>query len=539
MSSFWLDRVVAEARPRARNKTRLVVRDEKTASGRIHVGSLRGVVIHGAVSRALSEAKLPSAFFYEINDFDPFDDIPSFLNREEFERHLGKPLFAVPAPDLPAPAGALRADGQAGGTPENYAEYFGGEFIAVIKRLGFAAEFYRASALYREGRMNDAIRIALLRAPLIARIYEEVSGAKREKNWLPVSLVCEHCGKIGTTKALSFDGERVKYECGNFVEWAVGCGRGGAMSPYNGGAKLLWKAEWAAKFFVLGVDVEGAGKDHSTKGGAREIADRIAREVYDIEPPVNIPYEFFHVGGRKMSTSRGAGASAREIAELLPPKLLRFLMLYKDPARVIDFDPSADTIPNLYDTYDSYAEEFWKGGAGDYAKIFRFSHPRADARGLGERFLPRFSEVAYLVQMPHLEFLKEIEKMAGRSLMAEDKQEAEERAFYARRWLESCAPEKYKFEIQKALPAAAKALREEQRKALARVRALLEANPMADGQTLHGKLHELKTELGIAPKDFFSALYLSLLGKESGPKAGWFLSVLDRDFLLKRLREAS
>ncbi len=214
-------------------------------------------------------------------------------------------------------------------------------------------------------------------------------------------------------------------------------------------------------------------------------------------------------------------------------------MLYKDPARVIDFDPSADTIPVLYDTYDSYAEEFWKGGAGDYVKVFRFSHPRADARGLGKRFLPRFSEVAYLVQMPHLEFLKEIEKMAGRTLAAEDAQEAEERAFYARRWLINSAPEKYKFEIQKELPAAAKAFSEKQREALARVRALLEENKAVDGQTLHGKLHELKTVLGIAPKDFFGALYLSLLGKESGPKAGWFLSVLERDFLLKRLKEAS
>ncbi len=87
----------------------------------------------------------------------------------------------------------------------------------------------------------------------------------------------------------------MEYACGDFVKWAKGCGKGGAVSPFDGNAKLLWKVEWAAKFFVLGVDIEGAGKDHSTKGGAREIADRIAREVYKIEPPVNIPYEFFHV----------------------------------------------------------------------------------------------------------------------------------------------------------------------------------------------------------------------------------------------------
>ena len=43
----------------------------------------------------------------------------------------------------------------------------------------------------------------------------------------------------------------------------------------------------------------------------------------------------------------------------------------------------------------------------------------------------------------------------------------------------------------------------------------------------------------VEPKEFFSAFYLSLLGKDSGPKLGWFLSVLDKEFLEKRLEEVS
>ena len=60
-----------------------------------------------------------------------------------------------------------------------------------------------------------------------------------------------------------------------------------------------------------------------------------------------------------------------------------------------------------------------------------------------------------------------------------------------------------------------------------------------DGQELHTKLHDIRKETGINPEDFFSANYLSFLGKRSGPKAGWFLSVLDRDFLIKRLDEVT
>ncbi|HDZ85635.1 MAG TPA: hypothetical protein ENH35_03765 [Candidatus Moranbacteria bacterium] len=58
-----------------------------------------------------------------------------------------------------------------------------------------------------------------------------------------------------------------------------------------------------------------------------------------------------------------------------------------------------------------------------------------------------------------------------------------------------------------------------------------------DGQDLHSKFHDIKEKTGISPRDLFSALYISFLGKESGPKAGWFLSVLDKKFLEKRLKE--
>jgi lysyl-tRNA synthetase class I len=43
----------------------------------------------------------------------------------------------------------------------------------------------------------------------------------------------------------------------------------------------------------------------------------------------------------------------------------------------------------------------------------------------------------------------------------------------------------------------------------------------------------------IEPKDFFVALYTIFLAKDSGPQAGWFLAALPRDFVLKRLKEAS
>ena len=49
-------------------------------------------------------------------------------------------------------------------------------------------------------------------------------------------------------------------------------------------------------------------------------------------------------------------------------------------------------------------------------------------------------------------------------------------------------------------------------------------------EEIHGKLHELKA---------FKEIYLIFLGKDHGPKAGWFLASLSREFVLRRLQEAS
>ena len=70
---FWADRISDEIQNRKGGKSTLIVRDEKTLSGRVHIGSMRGVAIHGLVSETLSELGVSNKYLYELNDFDPFD----------------------------------------------------------------------------------------------------------------------------------------------------------------------------------------------------------------------------------------------------------------------------------------------------------------------------------------------------------------------------------------------------------------------------------------------------------------------------------
>ena len=519
---FWADRFVESLKKEFKEKIKsnrsLIIRDEKTASGRVHVGSLRGVVIHGVISEILSDENITNKYFYEINDFDPMDGLPTYLDQEKFSSFMGKPLCEIPSPD---------------GKALNFAEYFGQEFIGVIEELGFKPEYTRSSVLYKEGKYNDYIKLAMDNAQNIRDIYKEISGSQKGSDWFPINIRCENCGNISTTQVLSWDGEIVEYKCEN-IEWAKGCSHLGKISPYNGKAKLPWKVEWAAKFKIYNVDIEGAGKDHSTRGGARQVAEAISRKVFKHEPPFDVPYEFFLVGGRKMSSSKGKGSSAREMANLLPPHILRFLLISKDITQQINVDPEEDSIPMLFDAYDRIAKVYWQTQKNQ--KLFKLVHvPYKE--GLEKRALPRFSTVAYLVQMPHVDILAELEKLDGFKYEEKDKKELELRSKYARIWLSTYAPEDYKFEIQKEIPEVAKNFSQSQKNALKKVLEYIQLHNVLDGQELHTNLHEIRKTSELEPNEFFKTIYLSILGKKNGPKAGWFLSVLDRNFLIKRFKE--
>ena len=524
---FWADRIAKEIqeRPEAKKATKdspLIIRDEKTLSGRVHVGSMRGVAIHGLISEVLNEYHIPNRFLWEHNDFDPFDAIPGYLDQEKYKEHLGKPLYTVPSPE----AGY-----------ENYAAYFGAEFQAVHKKIGFTPEYYWAyKDLYAAGKMDALIKTALERASDIRRIMKEVSGSVKDDAWLPISVVCEKCGKMMTTRAYDFDGETVAYACDRSPDECVPCGHTGRIAPFKGAAKLYWKADWAAKWVAMNVSVEGAGKDHSTKGGSRDVSKRIAKEVFNYEEPYNAPYEFFLVGGKKMSSSKGRGSSAKDMSDLLPPSIFRLALLGKEINQQVDVDPSGDSVPRLYDWYDELLGKVKEGIADDFTRLYALVQLPEHQAVPPTPWQMRFSEVAFVAQMPHIDLVEEASRVKGENLTEEELRALAERAEYAKYWLSTYAPERYLYALQDTMPAVE--LSETQKKALTLLHSYL-SEGQKTGEELHHRLHELKAETPIEPKELFSALYRIFLARESGPKAGWFLSVLPHDFVLKRLEEAS
>nr|MBA3739775.1 lysine--tRNA ligase [Chloroflexota bacterium] len=334
---FWADELAASATGRQ------VVNDSKTPSGTVHVGSLRGPVVVDTIARALRHAGVTVELRYGVDDLDPMD-AQALLTPDAIERFMGVPLSAVPDPQ--------------GDCHASYARHFAGVFIDTFDGLGIRPDtYYWMSEVYASGVMDRYIRTALDAAATIREIYRRVAKVNHPDDWHPLSVICESCGRIGTTIVTGWDGERVRYECrAGLVTWATGCGHSGETSPFGGRAKMPYNVDWAAKWDLFGVTIEPAGKDLSTAGGSRDRADAIAREVFGNEPPLNVPYEFLNIGGKKMSTSKGLGASAQKIADVIPPEQLRTLFLRPKPNTAIEFDPDGtDAIPRLFDESDRLA----------------------------------------------------------------------------------------------------------------------------------------------------------------------------------------
>ena len=505
---FWADEVARELKKR---KLPLEwVDDMKTPSGRVHVGALRGVVVHDLAYKALKDIGVKAKYTYVFEDHDPMDDIPSYLPREKYEKYLGMPLFKIPSP----------REGY-----ENYARFYAEEFEKTFRAIGCEPEIIWTKDLYTSGKMNPIIKEVLDKAKEVRKIYEQMYKKELPKDWYPFQPYCPNCGKVSTTVVTNWDGENVTYRCEvDRVKWTKGCGLEGKISPFSNSkemvGKLPWKVEWPAKWKAIGVTVEGAGKDHMSSGGSHDLAKLICERVINYPVPYPIAYEWLLVGGRKMSSSRGVGVSAYEMLEILPPELIRFLMVRIKVNQQINFDPSDKfTIPSLFDDYQKAALAYFNKGSEDLARVFELSQVNDKIQ---KPPLVRFSILAQWVQMPNME--NEIKKEG-----------LETWAKYAKVWIQRFAPEEDKFEIKKEVPKVAKNLTKEQKELLVRISK--EIDKKWTGDKFQAKIYDLGKELGLNGKQAFAAIYLSLIGKDHGPKAAWLILSLEKDFVRKRFCE--
>ena len=524
---IWVDREVKKIKER---KLKIEwVDDMKTPSGRIHVGSLRGVVIHDLIYKVLKENGVNAKFSYVFNDHDPMDSIPSYLDYSKWEKYAGMPLYKVPSPEPGF---------------KSFAEYYAKDFIEVFNSINCHPKIIWSSELYNSGKMNDVIRKILDNSPKIREIYYRIAKAAKADDWFPINVVCENCGRVGTTEVYKWDGKLVYYRCSpHAVAWAKGCGHEGKISPFNGNGKLPWKVDWGATWKTIGITIEGAGKDHMSKGGSHNITSAICQEVLDYHVPYPIPYEWFTIGGRKMSSSKGVGNSAKEVSKILPPNVFRFLIVRTPINTHLDFNPYGETILNLFDDYDRCLNaHFLKlenriplGKQGevteDFARIIELSSvlPLTKKR----LFIARFRTVANLFKNKSTNILKFFEDQKKSKLTSAEKEILDERINYAKIYLEKYAQDKIQTVNKTGGNFELNANQKEFLKILAKELSTLKQPTRENIQEIVFQI--LKTNK-FSAKEVFAGFYQVFLGQNYGPKAADLILETGLEKALERIK---
>ncbi len=505
----WLNKIVDDVVAK-QPKGEILIESGSSPSGTYHLGHLRELVTCDAILLELQRRGRQARHIQFVDDFDAFRKLPISLPAD-YEQYLGVPLCDIPAPD---------------GSKQSMADYFLQGLKDACTELNIEVEYVRAHQKYRSGWYVPAIEKALSKVPEARKALETVSGRKLEDTWSPIQVR---------------EGERLVKRAFESIDMATKNlayksteGQSKTVAYDKGGVKLDWRLDWPAHWWLQKVAVEPSGRDHMTKGGSFDTGVEIVRDVYDAEPPYPVAYDFINMVGdtKKMSASKGTGLDAVEGAKLMPPEVVRYFILRPPPSKRLYFDP-VNGVVQMMDEYAAFSAKPDK--TADEEQLLYIA-----TRGNTTRTVSRipFSHLVASYQAS----LKDVDKTLAiikrtehAKLATEDADIIRKELKFVGEWLKLRAPEEVKFELTSKIDS--NQFNEKQKQFLRDLAEKVEQAPAeADGEWFHKTIYDFKETSNLEPKELFSTLYTALIGKTAGPRAGWFLSILPRDWLIKRLR---
>jgi|TARA_Y100000310_G_C20702755_1_gene831549 lysyl-tRNA synthetase class 1 len=523
----WADKVADLLREKKAKKH--VIHGMWTPSGFFHIGNSRPeLMVPSLINLSLQNHGLKSEQNFIVDDFDDFDKIPAGLDvkKEDFEKHLGKPLREVPSP----------VEGH-----DSWAHYFQKNVLDCLDKFGIKATVISSYDSYKEGLFDKAIKIVLNKAEDVRKIWNDVTNAKKQKGWIPVMIVCENCGKSATTKVTSWDGKEVEYSCNKNVGYTEGCKHKGKVKPEKGRAKLPWRLHWAAGWYVHGTTFESGGKDHFSSGGSVQTSQAFCKEIFKSQPPLQTPTEFLLVDNAKLSGSTGNVISLKDWLEFAEPELLRFMMASYKQNTVINFDLHSNKFFLLADRYDKAEQAYFKKDEKEkrekqLTEIYVYSQVGKIPGKIPVQL--NYSNAVMIVQtFPNKSLTELIEILHSNSwiqrkeLTVQDKDRLAKRLDLAKNWLEKYAPEDVKFTVQDEIPKDLK-LNSKEKEALQLVVKALKKKDL-DQKDLFNSFYDICSKVEIKNTDFFRAAYNVLLNKDRGPKLAPFILTLGKEKVIE------
>jgi len=504
----WLNKVVDEAIAK-HPEGEILVSSGVSPSGKYHLGTLREVLTAEVIMRELKRRGRASRHIHFVDDLDGLRKVPVGVP-EDFEQYLGKPLCQVPSPD---------------GVAQSYADYYLNDLVNASKTLALQIDIQRSQKRYKEGFFVPAIELALEHIEDVREVLQNISGHKLGEEWSPIQV--NEDGYLKKRRFISIDkqAKTVIYEDRQAKQQLI--------SYAAGDVKLDWRIDWPARWWLLQVAVEPFGRDHATKGGSYDTGAALSAKVFNSEPPLPVPYAFINRSGetKKMSKSAGDTVDLAQLLQILPPEAVWFFVIRYAPDKQLFFD-EGDGVVRLIDEFAELSAK--PGKTPEEQQLLELC-----TQGLE----PTVSSVPFShLVASYQAALKDPDKTLGVLGRTEYQKAVQDEAGVIKselkfigKWLQNWAPEDVKFELAQSVSAAD--FSNQEKAFLADLAAKIEqAPPGADGQWFHKAIYDLKESGSLTPQQVFEPLYQAIIGQKSGPRAGWFLSMLDRGWLVKRLK---
>ncbi|MDT8277629.1 lysine--tRNA ligase [Roseomonas mucosa] len=302
-------------------------------SGLPHIGTFGEVARTTWVRRAFEAMTgLPSRLLAFSDDMDGLRKVPDNVpNGEVLRQYLGRPLTRIPDPF---------------GTHDSFGAHNNARLRAFLDSFGFEYEFASSTDYYTSGRFDAALIRMAEEHEAVLRVILPTLGPDRRATYSPFLPIHPKTGVV-----MQVPMEEVRPADRTLVWRDPETGERFETLLTGGHCKAQWKADWALRWYALGVDYEMSGKDliDSVK-----LSSQICR-VLGAEPPVGFTYELFlDAGGQKISKSKGNGLTIEEWLEYGPPESLS-LFMYNSPksAKRLHFD----VIPRATDDYLAHLDK--------------------------------------------------------------------------------------------------------------------------------------------------------------------------------------
>ena len=303
-------------------------------SGLPHIGTFGEIVRTTMVRQAFNHlCKIPTKLFAFSDDMDALRKVPDNIpNQSMLKEHLGKSLSTIPDPF---------------GKFNSFGEHNNALLRSFLDRFGFEYEFKSATELYKSGVFDNALLNILGNYEKIRNIILPTLGNERKETYSPFLPICPSTGKVLQVKVVNVD---LKSGSISYIDEQSGDEVNSLVT--GGKCKLQWKADWAMRWFALGVDYEMLGKDLID---SLKLSSKICGTIGGIPPQTFIYELFLDENGEKISKSKGNGLSLEEWLRYAPRESLS-LYMYKNPQRAKRL--YFDIIPKSVDEYADHLEKF-------------------------------------------------------------------------------------------------------------------------------------------------------------------------------------